>query len=723
MRLPSLPIYVDEFPALRRPAWPPPSTVGIFVLSHFHTDHMKGLHSGWDAGIILTSTVTKQLLLNALDGLRGRVFALPYWCRTPLLVAAAQHHQERGVGACSTTDPASSSPVYVTLLPALHIPGSAMVFLEAPSGVTFLYTGDFKFTEAADRQSSLLRRFLQTHRVDHLFIDDTWLHLGRVEVTQWPPCDTARGVRQHGSTHLDSGCDASEIRVVSKLLSAEQVAEAIEAIGRRMDHQLELFVRSGRARAAAAASERCSGDGGTPSSTAHDGLPAARQPFVMRVYLHNQFGKEQLIQQLAKRLRTRAIIDDVRYTRLLTVVEALEEERDDLRDFDVVDLTNTVQGGSVDGIGGGLPPLSLEERAWRAAGGEAALYPYDLNSFVSASQARACLSASVAEGPANAGGVATSALIEVVSSRAAISPEALQQASQARNGTPYYGVVISGWARLQGQSSVAASASSSACTGGGQVWHIPTTLHSTPQEMINFVALLRPLSITPLHYRPSRAAVVLQRLGPYLRAPFVNQVDAGLADVAAPRWQLCLPTHVVGQNNTAATEGEPASKLVDVDGLDALVKSSRPGYCLRPPSETGVLDDFNLATAPSSLSSCPQHCCSVASNPRSIATSAAGVPTSCCSLSHVDASSPTACRPRRLRHACLSEQESGRRKRACAEPTAKVGCSASLSLVSLTVTSPTVATADGSKVGAPQPSESLLHGKARTLSDLADALL
>ncbi|KAG5510039.1 hypothetical protein GH5_07889 [Leishmania sp. Ghana 2012 LV757] len=606
MRVPSLPIVIDEFPALCSSrscsGADPASGAEVFFLSHFHTDHMKGLSSTWTAGVIITSTLTRQLLLSKFEGLRGRVVGLPFWCRTPVLSAVGAADSRR-----SSSITTEVLVVYATLLPAFHIPGSAMIYLETPSGVTYLHTGDFKYTEAV-AQMSPLRTFFLSHRVDHLYLDDTWLHLGHAELTPWPVRTDSPSVRHRGA-----GVAGSGIRVLSKLLNADQVSEAIEAIGRRMDYQRQLYaqwVRQQQQRGANGTAEAP-----TPSSASVE-LSSARLPFVVRVYLHNQFGKEMIIQQLAMRLRSKALIDDIRYARLLTVVEALEEERDDLEAF---------KEASPDRLDGAAPPLSAEELAWRASGGEAAHYPYNLNCFVSFSQAqhqqRVQLQLQLQEEqhrlksldddgsemspqPSARHSVKPTyepPLIEVVSSRASISPATLQEASAARGGTPYYGVVISGWARLQSQTRGPAAS--------GQVWHVPTTLHSTPQEIVDFVALLRPLSATPLHYRPSRGEVVMQRLGPYLRTPFVNSHDtggdatgaatAGSGAVAqaggAVRWTLSLPTHLLlsqvgisvsqGSLRLSALSGMLGTRdaaTVCGDGLDSLEEKPRRGFRIGP---------------------------------------------------------------------------------------------------------------------------------------------
>ncbi|AIN96562.1 hypothetical protein LPMP_131350 [Leishmania panamensis] len=604
MRVPSLPIVIDEFPALNGNRRSSSSTgVGsaagdpeLFFLSHFHTDHMKGLSSNWTAGAIITGILTRELLLSKFEGLRGRVLGLPFWCRTPVLSAAGTVHSTSDSSATTAV-----SVVYVTLLPAFHIPGSAMFFLETPSGVTYLHTGDFKYTEAV-AQASPLRTFFQSHRVDHLYLDDTWLHLGHAELTSWPAHTDGTPIGSRGAGVVDSG-----IRVLSKLLDADQVEEAIEAIGRRMDHQRQLHAQWVLQQSHTDHNDTAEALRTSSSSSASAELSNARLPFVVRVYLHNQFGKEMLVQQLATRLRTRALIDDVRYARLLTVVETLEEERDDLRAF---------EGESPARLDGTAPPLSVEELAWRASGGEAAHYPYNLNCFVSFSQAQhqqvPLTSLSDGGGAMLPQQLQLSAnrsvertyeppLIEVVSSRASIEPATLQAASAARGGTPYYGVIISGWARLQSQTHGSAAS--------GQVWHVPTTLHSTPQEIINFVALLRPLSATPLHYRHSRGDVVMQRLGPYLRIPFVNHHSTG-CDTAAPtttgsgaialkggavRWMPYLPTHVLllqvgsrdsqGGLGTSALFEMPAARDAAArcgDGLDSLEEKPRRGFRIGP---------------------------------------------------------------------------------------------------------------------------------------------
>ncbi len=106
--LPQLRLWLDS-------SEPQQSPDRVFI-SHAHSDH-TGIH-----GEIITTAVTAQLMRNRLTG-EWRETILPF--RTPLDLTTG------------------SEPGKITLLPAGHIFGSAMAFIEA-AGTSLLYTGDFK---------------------------------------------------------------------------------------------------------------------------------------------------------------------------------------------------------------------------------------------------------------------------------------------------------------------------------------------------------------------------------------------------------------------------------------------------------------------------------------------------------------------------------------------------------------------------------------------------
>ncbi|KEG15003.1 putative DNA cross-link repair 1A protein [Trypanosoma grayi] len=395
---PLFPVYIDHFN----------NSEGIpdafYLLSHFHTDHMKGLSHVWSAGTIICDEVTRALvtqkygvalaqrirsqsLFQASTLFRMSVVASP----TPATMQEMEEVGRSSVSGGSNSSDKARDDVRLYLLPAFHIPGSVMFFLETPIG-NILYTGDFKYDETARR---LLDPFFAEHRVDHVYIDDTWLHLGHSQALS--------------STHSNP-----RMPVASKMLPESELAETIEAVDRRMDQRVRDFSLNG------------------PSSDAASG------PYVLRVYLHNQFGKEHTIQRLATRLGVTAFVDAERYERLRFLAS--------------------------------------------------------FNSVIAQANKAFCIELSgFAPLPADA----MLPRVEVVSSLKCIAPEELQAAAARNGGTPHYGIVISGWARMQRRKD----------GGDTSVWGIPTTLHCTPQQIIDFIALLRPMSVTTLHYKPCRGRV------------------------------------------------------------------------------------------------------------------------------------------------------------------------------------------------------------------------
>lgn len=214
-RLFSLPVKCDNFR--------PEPDVCAFLLSHFHTDHLTGLHSGWCAGTIFCTPVTRALVLSQFDIDAHRVVGLQL--------------------DKSTTISAAGVDLRVTVLDARHIVGSCMFHVASALGV-ILYTGDFRYSDVHTIPS--LRALAP---VDHLFVDTTWLHL------------------------------ESE-----KFLSDADLLNAFGALRATL---------------------------------------AGCVQFVVRVYLHNHFGKEPLMQLLAHSIDA-VVVLPMRRMRLLQSVTAVD---------------------------------------------------------------------------------------------------------------------------------------------------------------------------------------------------------------------------------------------------------------------------------------------------------------------------------------------------------------------------------------------------------------
>ncbi|XP_021232655.1 5' exonuclease Apollo [Numida meleagris] len=135
--IPGTPIAVD-FWSVRRAGG-----ARLFFLSHMHSDHTVGLSSTWSRPLYC-SPLTARLLSHRLK-------VPTRWIR-PLEMGKSH---------------AVGEEVTVTLLDANHCPGSVMFLFEGSFG-TILYTGDFRYSRAMQREPALSGR-----RIDRLYLDNT----------------------------------------------------------------------------------------------------------------------------------------------------------------------------------------------------------------------------------------------------------------------------------------------------------------------------------------------------------------------------------------------------------------------------------------------------------------------------------------------------------------------------------------------------------------------
>ena len=152
-RIPHTPFCIDDFSPSQLQSFltsPLSATCNlIFLLSHLHGDHIRGLSSSWHHGTILTSAVTRRLLIARLGLPPDLVRAVPYNTPTELLLS-----------------PHLPLTFTLTLLPVIHCPGAAMFVLDGYFG-RIVYTGDL-------RMRGQLPRMLTEAPVDVLYLDDTF---------------------------------------------------------------------------------------------------------------------------------------------------------------------------------------------------------------------------------------------------------------------------------------------------------------------------------------------------------------------------------------------------------------------------------------------------------------------------------------------------------------------------------------------------------------------
>ncbi len=121
-----------------------------FVLTHFHSDHYIGLHKSWAFGKILCSRGTGRLLHSQLGIPADRILGLEMDqlhvldLLTGVPVASVVENDD-GAAVASLRNSLEPHQVLLTLLSANHCPASVMLVLESNSIGTVMHTGDFRY--------------------------------------------------------------------------------------------------------------------------------------------------------------------------------------------------------------------------------------------------------------------------------------------------------------------------------------------------------------------------------------------------------------------------------------------------------------------------------------------------------------------------------------------------------------------------------------------------
>ena len=133
----SFPLGIDKFT----------DGADLYLLSHYHRDHMDGLDRGWKRGPLVCSPVTANLLAE-LDGVpRENLIAI-------------EPRQSKDVQVAGKT-------LRVTALDANHCPG-AILFIFECDGRRIIYTGDFRLNDELRSHKALLAG------ADRLYVDSTY---------------------------------------------------------------------------------------------------------------------------------------------------------------------------------------------------------------------------------------------------------------------------------------------------------------------------------------------------------------------------------------------------------------------------------------------------------------------------------------------------------------------------------------------------------------------
>jgi hypothetical protein len=408
--------------------------VRVYFLSHFHTDHLVGLTPSWALGVIYCTAVTRALLIDRYDIAPSRVISIPL--DIPTVVSLAE-------GAAGPT--ARDLSVTVTLFDSNHIPGSVMIYFDHHIVGTYLYTGDFRFEQGTSALSSIIYsvppkqgdaagapRYQCRLRVDHLIMDDTWLHL-------------------NNDTHF---------------MTRTQLIEGFEAIRSMCEYNWAKKVEE---------DDKVHDDNMDGLGTA----PSVARGVVIRCYLHNHFGKENHLQQLAVLLDAIIVVDDKRYGMLQCIAGATPDGAPNILNMNL------------------FAPVSRfgSKMGWAASvvgeNGEVVQQNCDLQVLLPDRR------------------------IEVVNSRAQVTPQLLTELAHS-TGVAHIGIIMSGWAGVQSRKDKSAEATA-------PIYKFPYSLHCTPTEICAFVEAVRPKSIASLHRSDGgRCSTLMAKCSKFLQKPGFN---------------------------------------------------------------------------------------------------------------------------------------------------------------------------------------------------------
>lgn len=556
MRIPGLPLWIDTFSSNHSasPLCSYGDGVALHIVSHFHMDHLVGMHASWCDGIIFCSEITRALVLDSFRLPAWRVLALPFGVTIRIPVAhphlmldhssssstklplgmdmlgcgdalvqrfslRLQQHIARQTAVSSSTAeedrklfPDAVAFFSMTFIEAAHIPGSAMIIVdldEHPSIIRqlqeqqeqqqqhqhpyrrnfnfvprrLLYTGDFRidgtqwdqhevenyqrlrrsqqvtattatsgavfsstnevtysFFSAQQQQQfdeeelqspalAHLLRFIRRSRkqIDVLYVDTTWLHI-------------------HDRKSRQSLLNIRSLRivfqsVVAAVLPLLEQMEAREAeaqsrmleTARRAERQEDKEWEEGISGKQPGEGDRDDDDDDVSAhqATAADPRPISLMcgvPFIIRAYLQSHFGKEVLLQGLARRLRTRIAVDAKRFRTLNIVAEIQRmqlERRQQQRQQREQDGGNDSSSDAADSdvaelFWNSTVDMTLFECCDRGCRTDAG--------FISAASRPPC--------------------IQIVSFRKDVDPSTLAR-RQIETGIPHFGLYLTGWSALR----------------------------------------------------------------------------------------------------------------------------------------------------------------------------------------------------------------------------------------------------------------------------------
>ena len=444
-------VLVDGFRlAARGRAEGPGVPTRAFVLSHFHSDHYTGLHSQFfdeldESARVFASETTAALVVGILRVPPRRVVAVRF--NVPTVVLAEPR-------------------VVVTLIPANHCPGAAVLLFEG-GGRRVLHCGDCRFDASMLGNAALLAAARAApHGIDEVMLDTTFASPKVLLPSQAESIETALAIV--GS--FMPGCEANvSTASPSSLLSSSSSLPPV-----RRDNARYALTKEDReaAQAEGAAAEPVS-------------VSASRRTDKALVLISTyNLGKERLLAAIARTYGLLVYAPPARYRMIMLLGLspsdiALFTTRRELADIHIV---------SMDFIGKSFPYMQPQYE--------------NLDSYLAAANANAARAAAGGTGAAVAGAGVEAAVEGGEDTDGAALFARAGSAAPASSGLP-----APAYTRILGlipTGMIAGSRETVFSRGAASVYLVPYSEHSSFAELQTFVGFLRPVVVTPTVFSDER---------------------------------------------------------------------------------------------------------------------------------------------------------------------------------------------------------------------------
>lgn len=158
VELASLPLSVDNFTSTKKP-------VQFFLLTHAHSDHLKGLDScGFSGHTIYCSKITKELIKQ-----------IPKYNRNLTSLKTLEENERHQIRY-------HHGFANITLIPARHCPGAVMFLIEGDDDQAVLVTGDIRaepdWVDSLAKNDILFDYMTSSKRLNNIYLDTTYGYRG-----------------------------------------------------------------------------------------------------------------------------------------------------------------------------------------------------------------------------------------------------------------------------------------------------------------------------------------------------------------------------------------------------------------------------------------------------------------------------------------------------------------------------------------------------------------